>query len=101
MPGRAFRTRSAARTVGGNGPSSARPIRNNGLLIALKAVDPHAAPARSVASASAASAAAAAAAAASAAAASAAAASAAAAAAAARPRPDAPPGPPRFMSTFA
>ena len=55
------------------------PIRN-GLLIALKAVAPHAAPARSIASAAAASAA---------------------AAAAARPRPDAPPGPPRFTSTFA
>jgi len=65
------------------------PIRN-GLLIALKAVAPHAAPARSIASAAAASAAAASAAAASAA-----------AAAAARPRPDAPPGPPRFTSTFA
>ena len=50
--------RPAARTVGNNGPSSARPIRN-GLLIALKAVPPHAAPARSVASAAAASAAAA------------------------------------------
>jgi hypothetical protein len=37
------------RTVGSNGAASARPIRN-GLLIALKAVDPHAAPARSEAS---------------------------------------------------
>ena len=42
----------SGRTVGSNGPASARPIRNNGLLIALKAVDPHAAPARSEASAS-------------------------------------------------
>ena len=83
---RRFRTRSAARTVGSNGPSSARPIRN-GLLITLKAVEPHAAPARSVASAAAASAAAAAA--------------SAAAAAPAGPRPDAAPGPPRFTSTFA
>jgi hypothetical protein len=30
----------SGRTVGSNGPSSARPIRSNGLLIALKAVDP-------------------------------------------------------------
>jgi len=89
----------SGRTVGENDLPSARPIRN-GLLIALKAVAPHAAPARSVTSASAASASAASASAASASAASAPAASAA-AAAAARPRPDAPPGPPRFTSTFA
>ena len=82
----------SGRTVGENDLPSARPIRN-GLLIALKAVAPHAAPARSVTSASAASA------------------SAASAPrslrrrcrrrASARPRPDAPPGPPRFTSTFA
>jgi DNA-binding MarR family transcriptional regulator len=57
-------------------------------------------PARSVASASAASASAASASAAPAAVAASAAAASAAVAAAARPRPDAPPGPPRFTSTF-